>query len=269
VFKKVKVDNTTTEVKDNTAQHDPFFVVHCTLRSADGLHDRNLISVGVNTAAAGSEDTSTASTSPAPDDASSTVSSASNTALPVKTIRVLMGNLVSSPCVLDDEFGKEGTFFYFPDLSVRIEGQFRLRFALMQLDDAGTNTTSETGSQFGFVRRILAECMSDVFTVYSAKRFPGMKESSELTKAFARQGLKIPVRNETRVRRDRNDAALMAPAGASLSTSPPLRAADKQEGSSRKRGASLDDAAVKEEEEENQSDDKEEKSLRQKVRRKR
>lgn len=37
--------------------------------------------------------------------------------------------------------------------------------------------------------------MSDSFIVYSAKKFPGMIESTELSKAFAGQGIRIPVRH--------------------------------------------------------------------------
>jgi hypothetical protein len=37
--------------------------------------------------------------------------------------------------------------------------------------------------------------MSNSFTVFSAKKFPGMIESTELSKAFAAQGIRIPVRH--------------------------------------------------------------------------
>ena len=46
-----------------------------------------------------------------------------------------------------------------------------------------------------------AEVLSDVFVVYAAKKFPGMMQSTELTKAIARQGIKIAVRGEPRGRR--------------------------------------------------------------------
>jgi len=38
--------------------------------------------------------------------------------------------------------------------------------------------------------------------VYAAKKFPGMMQSTELTKAIARQGIKISVRGEPRGRRE-------------------------------------------------------------------
>jgi len=43
---------------------------------------------------------------------------------------------------------------------------------------------------------ILASCFSDSFQVYSAKKFPGVCESTPLSKCFANQGIKIPIRKE-------------------------------------------------------------------------
>jgi hypothetical protein len=43
---------------------------------------------------------------------------------------------------------------------------------------------------------VLARCFSEPFTVYSAKRFPGVVESTALSKCFATQGIKIPIRKD-------------------------------------------------------------------------
>lgn len=43
---------------------------------------------------------------------------------------------------------------------------------------------------------VLASVFSDVFQVYSAKKFPGVIESTPLSKAFAIQGIKIPIRKD-------------------------------------------------------------------------
>lgn len=43
---------------------------------------------------------------------------------------------------------------------------------------------------------VLASVFSDVFQVYSAKKFPGVCESTVLSKCFATQGIKIPIRKE-------------------------------------------------------------------------
>jgi hypothetical protein len=67
------------------------------------------------------------------------------------------------------------------DLSVRIEGTFKLKFLFVNL-----NTNS---SVFNF---------SQPFQVYSAKKFPGVVDSSSLGKVFASQGVKIPSRRESK-----------------------------------------------------------------------
>jgi Velvet factor len=43
---------------------------------------------------------------------------------------------------------------------------------------------------------VLATVYSDAFQVYSAKKFPGVIESTPLSKCFAGQGIKIPIRKE-------------------------------------------------------------------------
>ena len=122
----------------------PFNVVHCTLWSVDGNSDE--------TALRGADK---------------------------RVTRRLMGTLVSSPFVGQDEEGKVGCFFCFPDLSCRTNGSYRLRFVLMQLKPSDLQPAGYTP--------ILTEALSDVFTVYSAKEFPGMRPSTALTKALKRQ----------------------------------------------------------------------------------
>lgn len=43
---------------------------------------------------------------------------------------------------------------------------------------------------------VLAVTYSEPFQVHSAKKFPGVVESTPLSKAFAGQGVKIPIRKE-------------------------------------------------------------------------
>lgn len=43
---------------------------------------------------------------------------------------------------------------------------------------------------------VLASVFSDVFDVFSAKKFPGVIESTALSKCFAIQGIKIPIRKD-------------------------------------------------------------------------
>ncbi|OAA54125.1 Velvet factor [Niveomyces insectorum RCEF 264] len=111
-----------------------------------------------------------------------------NSAMPedYRQQRRLMGTLVSSPFVGQDEHGEEGCFFCFPDLSCRTPGSFRLKFALVVLDPLGMRA--------GGSSPIMATAMSDVFTVYNAKDFPGMQASTALTKRLKEQGCLISIK---------------------------------------------------------------------------
>jgi hypothetical protein len=57
--------------------------------------------------------------------------------------------------------------------------------------------------------KVLATVMSEPFKVFSAKKFPGMIESTPLSKAFAHQGIRIPVRhgNNDQTRSNGNNAS--------------------------------------------------------------
>ncbi|KAK4216062.1 velvet factor-domain-containing protein [Rhypophila decipiens] len=100
--------------------------------------------------------------------------------------RRLMGTLVASPFVGQDEDGQEGCFFCFPDLSCRTPGTFRLKFALVVLDP--------TKMHHGDRSAIVATAMSEPFQVYNAKDFPGMKASTPLTKRLKEQGCLISIK---------------------------------------------------------------------------
>ncbi|KAK5629596.1 hypothetical protein RRF57_005311 [Xylaria bambusicola] len=111
-----------------------------------------------------------------------------------RTQRRLMGTVVSSPFAGNDENDEFGCFFCFPDLSCRTPGSFRLQFSFMVLDPF---------SSPGHRTPVAAIVMSDVFTVYNAKDFPGMKASTALTKRLKEQGCLISIKkgnDRTRVR---------------------------------------------------------------------
>ncbi|KAL7953552.1 velvet factor domain-containing protein [Trichoderma compactum] len=111
--------------------------------------------------------------------------------------RRLMGSLVSTPFVGQDENGQEGCFFCFSDLSCRTPGSFRLKFTLMMIDP----------SRAGAVKHfpILAEIKSEPFKVYSAKEFPGMVASSSLAKRLKEQGCIISIKKGNDRGRGRNN----------------------------------------------------------------
>ncbi|KAI0976197.1 hypothetical protein F4678DRAFT_217265 [Xylaria arbuscula] len=102
-----------------------------------------------------------------------------------RTQRRLMGTVVSSPFAGNDENDEYGCFFCFPDLSCRTPGSFRLQFSFMVLDPF---------SSPGHRTPVAAIVMSDVFTVYNAKDFPGMKASTALTKRLKEQGCLISIK---------------------------------------------------------------------------
>lgn len=107
----------------------------------------------------------------------------------------LTRNLIGSSAVratkLYDNQKKQGIWFVFQDLSVRTEGEFTLKFEFIDVMDPidPLKTTKEDVP-------ILASIFSHMFTVYSAKKFPGVIESTNLSKAFANQGVKIPIRKD-------------------------------------------------------------------------
>lgn len=85
---------------------------------------------------------------------------------------------------LKDIDDKDGGFFIFADISVRHEGFFKLKFTLFKIIET-------------HVYR-LCSVFSDTFQVYSPKTFPGMSESTFLTRCFSDQGVRIRIRKETR-----------------------------------------------------------------------
>ncbi|RDI79356.1 hypothetical protein Vi05172_g10558 [Venturia inaequalis] len=119
-----------------------------------------------------------------------------------RTTRRLMGQLVASPSVAKDEHDIEGCFFCFPDLSCRTNGRYRLRFILMRIDPVNLHV--------GGFSPILTEVLSEVFTVYTAKDFPGMRPSSALTRALKLQGCNIQVKkgNEKALARKRSAVSI-------------------------------------------------------------
>ena len=152
--------------------------------------------------------------------------------------RNLICSHAASGQLLQDINDEWGIFFVFPDLSVRSEEWFRLKFTLFNLCESTTgvsnqelfrraeenNTAPSAGTEYeigrsgsrrpegvksGLVAK-LAPCLATVFSqpfkVYSAKRFPGVVESTPLSAKFAKQGVKISVRKDTQgAKRKRNN----------------------------------------------------------------
>ncbi|KAK1752433.1 velvet factor-domain-containing protein [Echria macrotheca] len=116
--------------------------------------------------------------------------------------RNLIGSLAASAFRLTDTEEKDGIWFVLQDLSVRTEGNFRLRFSFVNV--AGPTSNGQPMVNQGKAP-VLASVFSDVFQVYSAKKFPGVCESTALSKCFATQGIKIPIRKEGKGNNDAED----------------------------------------------------------------
>jgi Velvet factor len=104
--------------------------------------------------------------------------------------RNIIGSLAVNAFKLQDTTGKLGLWFILQDLSIRTEGSFRLKMQFVDVSSSDGRTLTHDKVP------ILATCFSETFQVYSAKKFPGVIESTALSKTFASQGIKIPIRKD-------------------------------------------------------------------------
>ncbi|KAJ3104823.1 hypothetical protein HDU96_008811 [Phlyctochytrium bullatum] len=97
---------------------------------------------------------------------------------------LLVGTVFAEGQALTDLDGsKGGLFFVFSDLSIRVSGRFRIKFMLFDLQRTSPNSTA------------YASAVSETFSVFHPKDFPGMAASTELSRCFARQGVRIHIRS--------------------------------------------------------------------------
>lgn len=126
---------------------------------------------------------------------------------------VLTGTPVAGMAYLDRP--NPAGYFIFPDLSVRHEGKYRLSFALyeelknqgdMDADESqNVEVLQQAGHQAHVSHRL--EVKSLPFTVFSAKKFPGLTESTSLSRMVAEQGCRVRIRRDVRMRRrDQKDS---------------------------------------------------------------
>lgn len=98
----------------------------------------------------------------------------------------LYGALCSSLHRLKDISNKDGGFFIFGDISVRVTGTFRLQFNLYDLQ------REQNAAVF------LGSVLSRPFKVMAAKDFQGLAESTYMSRTFADQGVRLRLRKEPR-----------------------------------------------------------------------
>jgi hypothetical protein len=117
---------------------------------------------------------------------------------------ILSGMPVSGMAYLDRP--QEAGYFLFPDLSVRHEGRYNLDFALYeQMKDEGDKDANEPAEDDSyspcgdFYYRMTIK--SNDFSVFSAKKFPGLAQSTTLSRTVAEQGCRVRIRRDVRMRR--------------------------------------------------------------------
>ncbi|KAF7730821.1 hypothetical protein EC973_001339 [Apophysomyces ossiformis] len=97
----------------------------------------------------------------------------------------LSGSTVSSLYRLRDIDNTDGGFFVFGDLAVKKEGKYQLQFSLFEIVEGVVQNRTTM--------------LSDVFTVFVPKRFPGPLEATFLSRTFSDQGVKMRIRKEHRL----------------------------------------------------------------------
>ncbi|KAI8180162.1 Developmental and secondary metabolism regulator veA [Colletotrichum sp. SAR 10_66] len=114
---------------------------------------------------------------------------------------VLTGMPVSGMAYLDRP--SEAGYFLFPDLSVRHEGRYVLAFHLYEEiknpEDRDHDSDPAEDDQPCFNWRMPVKSIP--FSVYSAKKFPGLTESTHLSKTISEQGCRVRIRRDVRMRR--------------------------------------------------------------------
>ena len=111
---------------------------------------------------------------------------------------------------------KQAGYFIFPDLSVRNEGWYRLSFSLLEgtkeakdADPGRPFPPSPRPQDDGRPKAPLnfedmatrLDVRSRPFQVFSAKKFPGLSESTELSRLVADQGCRVRIRRDVRMRK--------------------------------------------------------------------
>ena len=132
---------------------------------------------------------------------------------PCPSIPVLTGCPVAAANYLDRP--SPAAYFLFPDLSVRHEGWYRLSFNLYEATKEAEDFDIDRPAKQPEVETITAqqpshnqesipwrlEVKSNPFQVYSAKKFPGLSESTEISRIVADQGCRVRIRRDIRMRK--------------------------------------------------------------------
>ncbi|KAF8603777.1 hypothetical protein BDV93DRAFT_124524 [Ceratobasidium sp. AG-I] len=99
--------------------------------------------------------------------------------------RLLYGTLVSSPHLLQNQQGQPGTYFIFPDVSVRNCGRYRLRVSLLKISRPDDNHVMNAGTGTTIV-----SARTKIFEVVPQAEYVAPATTS-LTQCFHRQGARM------------------------------------------------------------------------------
>lgn len=112
---------------------------------------------------------------------------------------VLTGSPVASTAYLDRP--ELAGYFVFPDLSVRYEGFYTFKFELYESvkDPMDCDPNMPEKREEAYEARMAVR--SDTFQAFSAKKFPGLMQSTELSRVIQEQGCRVRIRRDTRMRR--------------------------------------------------------------------
>lgn len=106
---------------------------------------------------------------------------------PPDSTNQLYGSLVSSPQTFRDLHGRQGTYFLFPDVSVRTRGRFQLGITLIELPRSGLPPRMSRPAKLDAK---LAEIRSNPFNVVPREVYVAPSQTA-LTRYFLQQGARI------------------------------------------------------------------------------
>ncbi|ORY00214.1 hypothetical protein K493DRAFT_298995 [Basidiobolus meristosporus CBS 931.73] len=105
-------------------------------------------------------------------------------------VRNLVGTTTSSSHILQDTEGHKGVYFVFPELSTSPSRLFHpYNGILAALTPFPIHRAMSSGHE-----NCVDQVFSRPFKVFSARTFPGMRETTELSMKFFKQGVRIPTR---------------------------------------------------------------------------
>ncbi|KAH6562995.1 hypothetical protein BASA60_010912 [Batrachochytrium salamandrivorans] len=103
-----------------------------------------------------------------------------------QVMRTLFGSTMSACFRLSNMDGQIGAYFLFPEICLRLEGIFRLRFTIFDILSCTLQSSQESIVSF----------LSTPFRSYNPRDFPGMQKSPPIIHHFFRQGAPVLVRSK-------------------------------------------------------------------------